>query len=224
MFFSHQATFHLASSPDQDQRLMELSDGGTRLLNTPNAGGNSLTSEVVSYELLRRLIGAQLSKTEMEISYDFPDHSKKTDYVVSVNQDRTRQIAVSVTRAMRHPRQEYSYEQAESLITKKLLCVYYSNRNVLKRDRWSQQVLHILTDDVHKARLLRRAFKRADPELKAGVVVLVTVTKNARFLYVKDEYMSQRCGDPETDSDYDDEQERLLYVPSKYCTSVDTIW
>eukprot|EP00656_Telonema_subtile_P017898 TRINITY_DN19650_c0_g1_i1.p2 TRINITY_DN19650_c0_g1~~TRINITY_DN19650_c0_g1_i1.p2 ORF type:complete len:205 (-),score=50.15 TRINITY_DN19650_c0_g1_i1:31-645(-) len=204
---------------------MQLSEGGSRIMNTPNAGGNSVTSEVMSFELLRRLIGARLAKTEMEIPYDFPDHSKKTDYVISVGpQDEARQIAISVTRAMRAPGREYEYEHAERLINKKLLCVFFSSRNVLKRHRWAQQVLHILTDDLRKARLLKKAFKRADPELKQGVVVIVTVTENARFLYMKDGYMNQ-CVDPDTDSDYDDEHtDRVLYVPSKLCVQTDTHW
>lgn len=222
-FFSHQANFHLPQGP-QAHRLMQLSDGGSRIMNTPNAGGNSITSEVMSYELLRRLIGARLVKTEMEIPYDFPDHSKKTDYVVAVDAPQgERQIAISVTRAMRAPGREYEYEHAERLINKKLLCVYFSSRNVLRRHRWAQQVLHILTDDLRKARLLRKAFKRADSELKEGVVVIVTVTKNARFLYMRDQYMNQVV-EPDTDSDYDDEQPNVLYVPTELCVQADTQW
>lgn len=221
-FMSHQANFHPERHPG-GHRTIELSEGGARLKNTPNAGGNSITSEVMSFELLRRLIGARLAKTEMEIRYDFPDHSKKTDYVVSIDTDTgaQREVAVSVTRAMRHPGKEYEYKQAARLINKKLLCVYFSSRNVLKPHRWAQQVLHILTDDARKARLLRRAFKRADPDLKQGVVVICTVTKNARFLYVRDEYMSA----VESDSDYDDDHgEHMIYVPARYCTQADTQW
>eukprot|EP00658_Telonema_sp_P-2_P022745 TRINITY_DN19102_c0_g1_i1.p1 TRINITY_DN19102_c0_g1~~TRINITY_DN19102_c0_g1_i1.p1 ORF type:complete len:276 (-),score=55.03 TRINITY_DN19102_c0_g1_i1:142-969(-) len=233
-FFSHQANFHLRRSDQDDERYMALSDGGHQIMNTPNAGGNSVVSEVTSFELLRRLIRARLSKTEMDIRYNFPEHSKKTDYVVTVPQpDGTseRQIAISVTRAMQHSTtQEYSYEHAERLIHKKLLCVLFSNRNVLKRDRWAQQVLHILTDDVRKARLLKKAFKRADPELKRGVVVICSVTKNARFVYVRDQYMNQHGladGVVESDSDYDDEyaaRNCTLYVPSKFCShTIDSI-
>jgi len=231
-FFTHQATFHLPQGPSGPH--MQLSEGGAKLLNTPNAGGNSVTSEVVSFELIRRLAGCKLAKTEMDIAYDFPDHSKKTDYVVSMSDERL--VAISVTRAMRHPGKTYDYEDAARLMTKKLLCVYFSNRNVLRRDRWAQQVLHIITDDNRKARLLRKAFKKVDPELKQGVVVLVTVTKNARFLYVKDRYMTLARS---TDSDYtgslsetsssDSEEDeanynRVIYVPKEFCTQADTSW
>jgi hypothetical protein len=41
---------------------MWLSDSATKLKDLPNAGGNSVVSEVLSYELMKRVFGAELHK------------------------------------------------------------------------------------------------------------------------------------------------------------------
>jgi len=46
---------------------MALSKEATRILNTPNAGGSSLESEVLSFEVLKKFFGAKLLMTEMEV-------------------------------------------------------------------------------------------------------------------------------------------------------------
>eukprot|EP01098_Paradermamoeba_levis_P005471 TRINITY_DN229_c0_g1_i5.p1 TRINITY_DN229_c0_g1~~TRINITY_DN229_c0_g1_i5.p1 ORF type:complete len:334 (-),score=80.16 TRINITY_DN229_c0_g1_i5:143-1144(-) len=53
-----------------------LSPSSKRLALDPNAGGNSVWSEVYSFEVLQRAFGAELVKTEMEIEY-WPEGSKK---------------------------------------------------------------------------------------------------------------------------------------------------
>ena len=44
---------------------MDLSDGGQRIKNLPNAGGSSEISEILSYEMLRRCFAAQLVKVKL---------------------------------------------------------------------------------------------------------------------------------------------------------------
>ena len=44
---------------------MNLSDGGQRIKNLPNAGGSSEISEILSYEMLKRCFAAQLVKVKM---------------------------------------------------------------------------------------------------------------------------------------------------------------
>ena len=41
---------------------MALSDQAVKIRDVPNAGGNSVISEVMSFELLKRCFGAQLLK------------------------------------------------------------------------------------------------------------------------------------------------------------------
>jgi hypothetical protein len=58
-----------------------LTEGGRRIRDLPNAGGNSVASEVMSFEVLRASYGADLLKTEMELEY-FPMGGSITDYSV----------------------------------------------------------------------------------------------------------------------------------------------
>jgi hypothetical protein len=72
----------------------------------------------LSYEVMHRLLGATLLKSEMEIHY-LNEHWKKTDYVCSI---LGKKIAVSVTRAVGFPRvNDFDVEQAVVLLKKKLL-------------------------------------------------------------------------------------------------------
>jgi hypothetical protein len=48
---------------------MKLSEGSLKILRCPNAGGNSIYSEVLSFELMCQLFQATLQRTEMEIQY-----------------------------------------------------------------------------------------------------------------------------------------------------------
>ena len=53
-------------SPIRDVKQMILSDPAKRIRDVPNAGGNSVVSEVLSFELLKRCFGAQLIKVKLE--------------------------------------------------------------------------------------------------------------------------------------------------------------
>ena len=53
-------------SPIRDVKQMVLSDPAKKIRDVPNAGGNSVVSEVLSFELLKRCFGAQLIKVKLE--------------------------------------------------------------------------------------------------------------------------------------------------------------
>ncbi|XP_071958582.1 uncharacterized protein [Antedon mediterranea] len=98
---------------------MELSSSGKKLEMCPNAGGNSVESEVLSFEMLHRCFGAELLKTEMEVDY-FPSGGAITDYTCRLFGIT---LGVSVTRAMKYKGQfdvEDAREDATRLLTKKL--------------------------------------------------------------------------------------------------------
>jgi hypothetical protein len=48
---------------------MKFSEGCLKMMSIPNAGGSSLISEVISFEMLQAFCKARLCKTEMEIFY-----------------------------------------------------------------------------------------------------------------------------------------------------------
>jgi len=161
---------------------MNLSAGGLKMLNTPNAGGNSVWSEVLSYELLRATYGAQLRRTEMEIEY-WPA-SKITDYSVTV---LGRHIGVSVTRAInfldlsKKFKAPFTSADAHRLLCKKLFGVLASSNATV--DKWEKQILHIWTTSKTAARLVVQEYYQVDPTLRADTVVVVTLAKNADWLF-----------------------------------------
>jgi hypothetical protein len=115
-----------------------ISCGAQKVFLEPNAGGNSVNSEAMSFEVLHRLYGARLVKTEMAIEYWHPNW-KKTDYSVVLY---GRRIGVSVTRAMKY-RGVFTPEDARWLLYKKLNGVNISTVGVVREDRWEKQILHL---------------------------------------------------------------------------------
>lgn len=155
---------------------MDLSEKAERILKTPNAGGGSIESEVLSYEMLHRCFGATLEKTETEIEY-FPTGGSITDYTCKLD-DNT--LGVSVTRAWKY-RGEFGQEDAEKLLTKKLKGIVNATRNVV--ERWHKQILHIWTNSKETAKLLRTEYKKLSKDIVSDTVVLITVVNSPVTLF-----------------------------------------
>lgn len=149
---------------------MRLSPGAERVLHLPNAGGNSLESEVLSFELLRQCYGAELCRSEMEIEY-WPEHSKKTDYSVLLGGVS---VGVSVTRAMKFGAR-FTREDAHLLLEKKLFGILVSTENVLKEHGWGRQILHIWATHQHVADMVEEEFWHMPQELRGNTIVVLTV-------------------------------------------------
>lgn len=148
------------------------------LLTLPNAGGNSKASEALSLELLSRQLNASLQCTEMELEY-FPYGSKITDYSVKV---AGQVYGVSVTRAMKFSGL-FTREDAEVLLEKKLYGVVASSRAVLKRYRWSKQILHVLVERQYMVDILREVWARMSEELQSNTVVVASVCETAPWVF-----------------------------------------
>lgn len=158
-----------------------LTPGGRHVIETPNAGGSSILSEVFAYEQLARCELAPLLKTETEIVYDTP--GKITDLSVRIDGVT---IGVSVTRAFAFPLgTPYTVGQATTLVQRKLEDILASTANVSAADRWQKQILAILAYDDQAAETVAEAWSALDPAVQADSIVLVTATHGAdTFLYV----------------------------------------
>jgi len=154
---------------------MRLSLGAVRIRDTPNAGGTSVNSEVMSFEFMRLLFGCTLLKTEMEIEYC--PRGKITDYAMMMNR---RHYGVSVTRALKF-RGVFTRADANKLLTKKLFGIVESSRNVVHK--FDKQILHILVYEPYVADVLRAEWETLSAELTSNTTVLVTYTKNAPWIY-----------------------------------------
>lgn len=158
---------------------MNLSFDSRRIQNTPNAGGSSVESETLSFELLHKFFNARLLKTEMEVAY-FPEGGSITDYVVVMF---GRVVGVSVTRAMKYGSEAvFTNEDAHLLLRKKLRGIKQSSRNSLVK--WEKQILHVWVHDQRVVGVLRQAWAEIEDELKTNTVVLLTIARNSMELFV----------------------------------------
>lgn len=161
----------------------QLSPGGQRLFDTPNAGGSSAESEVMSLEVLHYCEGAELLRTETEIRYQPPDDSGAnsiTDILVTVGGER---VGVSVTRVYRPAPMMVTEAIAREIIIGKLQGINRSSVRVLPKDRWVKQVLHVFVADPAVMPLVRSAWMSIDAATRADTVVVVTLTRGGGFVY-----------------------------------------
>jgi hypothetical protein len=174
------ATFTFARRFDDPADRPLLTPGGRHVIETPNAGGSSIFSEVFAYEQLARCELAPLVKTETEIVYDTA--GKITDLSVSIQGVK---IGVSVTRAFAFPLgTPYSVSQATTLIKRKLEDILVSTADVSAADRWQKQILAVLAYDDQAADTVLEAWNGLAPAVKADSIVLVTTTHGAdTFIY-----------------------------------------
>jgi hypothetical protein len=161
-----------------------LSPGGQTLFDTPNAGGSSAESEVMSYEVLRYCEGAKFLKTETEISYQAPDDAGTnaiTDLLVEIG---GKKVGVSVTRAYKPPTQPaMTDDEIKKLLVKKLDGINNSTRRVLPEDKWVKQILHVFSVSQALTDGITRVWKTLDAKLRSDTIVLVTQTTGGGFVY-----------------------------------------
>jgi len=155
---------------------MTFGPGAKRMMGMPNAGGSSLSSEVMSVEVLRRTLMARLLKTEMEIEYRC-ENGKITDYTMAVF-DKV--FGVSVTRAVKF-RGKFTFHDAEALLAKKLNGVVWSTRNSVVP--FHKQILHVWAYSPAVAKMVRAAYRKMPADLKSNTVVVVTVVENADWIF-----------------------------------------
>lgn len=156
---------------------VKLSPGAQKMAQTPNAGGNSLASEVMSLEPVTTLIAAQLEKLETELEYKAP--SSITDYSCRI---AGHVVGVSVTRAFCWKGGGLTLLNASKLVEKKLRGILSSTANVIEEHAWDKQILHVWTRNEQDALVVKEAWNRAGDELKGNTFVLVTVS-DAKWLY-----------------------------------------
>jgi len=160
--------------------MISLCAGARKVLCTPNAGGNSIWSETISFEVLSALCKAVLHRTEMEIEY-MPG-SKITDFSVKVF---GKDIGVSVTRAMKFTKKEgdtFTEDDAFKLLSKKLHGVNESTRGVVSQ-RWEKQILHVWTQQEYMSEILWNTYEKMSEEIKNNTLVVVTVCKDAEWIF-----------------------------------------
>lgn len=170
---------HCHFTPNRKLATMNLSADGIKIRDVPNAGGSSVNSEVMSFEILQKCFKGKLLKTEMEVAY-FPEGGSITDYVCEIYGTK---VGVSVTRAMKFRGGAFTDEDAQHLLTKKLKGVIQSSRNTL--ENWTKQVLHVWSVSNDVTNTLIKVYEMLPTELRSNTVVLITTTtKTCDFIYL----------------------------------------
>lgn len=168
-----------------------LSSGGQKLFDTPNAGGSSGESEVMSFEVLHYCEGATLLKTETEVTYNGSQGSI-TDILVEIN---GKKVGVSVTRAYKPANQgAQSDAEIKALLEKKLQGINESSSRVAPADKWVKQVLHVLASTQASVEGIQRVLPTISAQLRSNTIVLVTKTIGGGFVYCNpDPPLGQEC-------------------------------
>lgn len=169
------------ADPYDDADLPRLTEGGQEIIADGNAGGSSVLSEVIAFEVLARCAGAELVKTETEIEYTVAE-TKITDILVRI--DGTR-YGVSVARAVSFPfDQPYPQAEADRVLRKKLGDILISSANVAPADNWPKQILHVIAYAPEHVPVLRAAWEAIEPAVKADTVVYITTSNgDDDFIY-----------------------------------------
>lgn len=168
-----------------------LSPGGQRLFDTPNAGGSSGESEVMSFEVLHYCEGATLLKTETEVTYA-PGQGSITDILVEIN---GKKVGVSVTRAYKPTNQGPQTDaEIKALLEKKLVGINESSARVTAADKWVKQILHVLASTQASVEAIQRVLPTISAATRADTIVLVTRTVGGGFVYCNpDPPLGQEC-------------------------------
>ncbi len=161
-----------------------FSAGGQTLFDIPNAGGSSIESEIMSYEILHFCEGAKLLKTETEILYQPPDDAGPntiTDYLAEIG---GKKVGVSVTSAYKPANLTFTDLEVQTLIEKKLEGVIRSSQRVLPADKWVKQILHVFVASKPQHDAVVRVYNNniAAP-IKADTILLLTQTTGGGFIY-----------------------------------------
>eukprot|EP01156_Anaeramoeba_ignava_P006902 Anaeramoba_ignava/a349955_261.p1 GENE.a349955_261~~a349955_261.p1 ORF type:complete len:218 (-),score=70.57 a349955_261:134-787(-) len=159
----------------------KLNSGTYQIQNSPNAGGNSILSESMSFEILHRLFQAKLLFTEMEIEYKKTQKtSPMTDFIIEINKQI---IGVSVTRAFQF-KGKFKRKHAKRILQKKLKSVSRSTFNI-KNPGFNRQILHIWTPKKKISKILENVyFEEIDEQTKSNTIVIITNSNDGNFLFV----------------------------------------
>ncbi|KAJ6245545.1 hypothetical protein M0813_19964 [Anaeramoeba flamelloides] len=165
---------------------MNLSRGASKIRDSENAGGTSIISEAMSFEVLKKMINAKLLSTENEILY-FPE-GKITDYAIKVtNHEHSVTLGVSVTRAMKY-KAIFQRSDAIRLLEKKLFGVICSSENA-SYPKFAKQILHIWSTDERTARILQDVYNnKISIQYKHNTILIITIAKNAKWIFWEKRY------------------------------------
>jgi hypothetical protein len=151
-----------------------LTDEAKKILNEPNAGGDSVRSEAYAMEVLKKHYHATDVTTEMNIVYYNPGW-KKCDFLTTISE----RVGVSVTRALvdRKINPDTIDIALNSLIVKKLTGLIVSRAGVDPRQSFYKSILFVWSPDRISTNVFKCLFAKigiSNPLLTQDIVLILT--------------------------------------------------
>ena len=151
-----------------------------RILEEPNAGGNSVVSEGLAMEILYRIYDAKNIYTEMEIEYYY-DNWKKCDFITTIKGEN---IGVSVTRILTPLmfNEDKLHMHISNLLYKKLYGLVVSRAGTLDECVFSKSILFVWSPNRVSTRIIKLLFNHCiDKSLKEDVKLIVAETNESKL-------------------------------------------
>ena len=123
-----------------------------RSLSVPNAGGDSVISEMYSIDKLQRSLGLMNSECILEKEVKYWVDFKMVDYILKT---KYRSIGVSVTRLMTY--NTLNYSRAINLLTKKIVALDSAKKCVVDKHDFKEKIVHVWCKTNDDANLLSKA-------------------------------------------------------------------
>jgi hypothetical protein len=161
-----------------------LSDGGDRIFDSPNAGGSSIESEVMSFEILHACEGAKLLKTEKEILYEPVQDGGPTTITDLLIEIDGKKVGVNPIRVYKPSNQPQPTDaEVKASLERKLESIRGSTARVTPADKWVKQVMHVYVASQVNADAVMRVLPTIDATTRADTIVLVTRAAGGGFLF-----------------------------------------
>jgi len=184
----HSQTFKRIFSPQKKQNYQivnvrvdtykkpkQFTSEAERSLTIPNAGGDSVISEMYSIDKLQRALNLMHSKCILEKEVKYWIDYKMVDYIIK-SKDRT--IGVSVTRLMSF--NNLNFTRAFYLLNKKINGLNLAENCVVDEHNFDEKILHIWCKNNEDANQLVKASQK----IKWNGLLWITIA-NFREIYEK---------------------------------------
>ncbi len=172
-FFLDDHVIDFGADPYDDADLSRLTAGAQEIIADGNAGGSSVVSEAIAFDVLARCEGAVLIKTETEIDYTVAS-TKITDFTVDMDGVV---IGVNPVRTFVFPAgTPLTFDEATRRLQGKLDDVLISSANVAPADAWVKQIILVIAPEQEHVQIVRDAWDALDDETRHDSIVYVLVT------------------------------------------------
>lgn len=142
-----------------------------RMFLNGNAGGSSLLSEMLSYEIFNKIGNAVLFRSEKELDYVFPD-GPLADYTMYITDNKL--YCTSVSRAFCYYN-NFNKEKCYNLLYKKFSKIKYIEKNINNGNIY-KNILHIFTTTNNNLDIIKSVYLELPLYIKKNIIFIVTIT------------------------------------------------